>query len=114
MFIARVIGSLWATRKTENTRGLKFLIVQPHNLNKAPNTDTVVVADQLGAGAGEMVMVAYGRAARLAMGNDDLSIEAAVIGIIDEYEVNPELYSGEIDPQRIKYKKHMLLETDAK
>ena len=113
MFIGRVIGSLWATRKTENTKGLKFLIVQPYNLNKAPNTDTVVAADCLGAGEGEMVMVAYGRAARMAMGNDDLSIEAAVIGIIDEYEIKPEFYSGNIDPQRIKYKKHVQQETNA-
>ena len=107
MFIGRVIGSLWATRKTENTKGLKFLIIQPYNLNKAPNTDTIIAADKLGAGDGEMVMVAYGRAARLAIGNDDISIEACVTGIIDEYEIRPELYSGEVDPSRIKYKKHL-------
>jgi len=113
MFIGRVVGSLWATRKTENTKGIKFLIVQPYNLNKSPNTDTVVVADLLGAGEGEIVMVAYGRAARVAMGNEDLSIEAAVIGIIDEYEIQPEYYSGEIDPERIRYKKHVQLEPNA-
>lgn len=114
MFIGRVVGSLWATRKTENTKGLKFLIVQPQNLNKAPNTDTVVVADCLGAGEGEMVMVAFGRAARLAIGSEDISIEAAVIGIIDEYEVNPEFYDGELDPKQIRYKKHLSVETEAK
>lgn len=113
MFIGRVVGSLWATRKTENTKGIKFLIIQPFNLKKAPNTDTVVAADNLGAGEGEMVMVAYGRAARLAMGDDNLSIEAAVIGIIDEYEIKPEFYSGEIDPKLINYKKHLTLETKA-
>jgi len=110
MFIGRVVGSLWATRKTENTKGLKFLIIQPQNLNKAPNTDTVVVADALGAGEGEMVMVAYGRAARMAIGNDDISIEAAVIGIIDEYEVIPELYDGELDPNQIRYRKNLPVE----
>ncbi len=105
MFIGKVVGSLWATRKTENTEGMKFLIIQPFNLNKAPNTDTVVAADILGAGEGEIVMVAYGRAARLAVGNEDASIEAAVTGIIDDYEVNPEHYSGDLDPNRIVYKK---------
>lgn len=84
---------------------MKFLIIQPYNLNKAPNTDTVVVADVLGAGNGEIVMVAYGRAARLAVGKEDSSIEAAVIGIIDEYDVTPEHYHGDLDPARIKYKK---------
>jgi ethanolamine utilization protein EutN len=105
MFIGKVVGSLWATRKTENTQGMKFLMIQPYNLNKAPNTDTVIAVDVLGAGEGEIVMVAYGRAARLAAGNDNVSIEAAVVGIIDEYEVKPELYQGELDPEKIRYRK---------
>ena len=105
MFMGKVVGSLWATQKTSNTDGLKFLIVQPYNLSKEPNTDTVVVADILGAGEGEMVMVAYGRAARLAIGTHDVSIEAAVVGIIDEYDVNPEHYIGNLDPGKASYKK---------
>jgi ethanolamine utilization protein EutN len=105
MFIGKVVGSLWATRKTTNTHGMKFLIVQPYNLNKTPNTDTVVAADILGAGEGEIVMVAYGRAARLAVGNENVSIEAAVVGIIDEYEVKKEFYRGDLDPERAAYKK---------
>ncbi len=105
MFIGKVVGSLWATRKVENTSGIKFLIVQPYNLNKAPNTDTVVVADNLGAGEGELVMVAYGRAARMALGNDDLSIEAAVIGIIDEFTIDENSYHGELDQEKLKFKK---------
>ncbi len=105
MFIGRVVGSLWATQKTANTDGMKFLIIQPQNLNKAPNTDTVVAADVLGAGEGEIVMVAYGRAARLAVGRDDISIEAAVVAIIDEYEVKREFYHGELDEEKATYKK---------
>ncbi len=105
MFIGRVVGSLWATRKTENTKGAKFLIIQPYNLNYEPNTDTIVAADVLGAGEGEMVMVAFGRAARLAVNDNDMSIEAAVIGIIDEYEVKQEYYHGELDPEKIVFKK---------
>lgn len=107
MFIGKVVGSLWATRKTENTRGIKFLIIQPYNLNKNPNTDTVVAVDVLGAGEGELVMVAYGKAARVAVGNENMSIEAAVIGIIDEYEIKPEYYRGDLDPEKIQYKKSL-------
>lgn len=105
MFIGKVVGSLWATRKVENTSGVKFLIIQPYNLNKAPNTDTVVAADTLGAGEGELVMVAYGRAARMALGNDDMSIEAAVVGIIDEYTVDKDSYIGDLDPDKLTFKK---------
>lgn len=105
MFIGKVVGSLWATRKVENTSGVKFLIIQPYNLNKAPNSDTIVAADTLGAGEGELVMVAYGRAARVAVGNENMSIEAAVIGIIDEYTVDKDMYKGDLDPDKITFKK---------
>ncbi len=105
MFIGKVVGSLWATRKVENTSGVKFLIIQPYNLNKAPNTDTIVAVDTLGAGEGELVMVAYGRAARVAVGNEDMSIEAAVIGIIDEYTVDKDSYIGDLDPDKTSFKK---------
>ncbi len=105
MFMGKVVGSLWATRKVENTSGVKFLIIQPYNLNKEPNTDTIVAADTLGAGEGELVMVAYGRAARVAVGNEDMSIEAAVIGIIDEYTVDKEAYNGDLDIEKVAFKK---------
>jgi ethanolamine utilization protein EutN len=88
MFVGKVVGTLWSTKKTTNIESLRFLIIHPLNLNKAPNTDIVVAADVLGAGVGEYVMVAYGRAARLAVGNENCSIEAAVTGIIDRIDID--------------------------
>ncbi len=88
MFIGRVVGTVWATKKTENLDNLRFLVVHPVNLNKAPNTDIVVVADRLGAGPGELVMCAYGHAARTAVGDTNQSIEAAVVGIIDSVDID--------------------------
>jgi len=93
MFIGTVVGQLWSTKKVANLNSLRFLLIRPQNLDKEPNTSLVVVADVLGAGVGEKVMVAYGRAARLAIGNEDASIEAAVVGIIDNIDAdleNPE------------------------
>ena len=55
MKFARVIGTVVASQKYEGLEGVKFLIVQPYNLNKDPNTDTIVAADILGAGEGELV-----------------------------------------------------------
>ncbi|MBD3299417.1 MAG: ethanolamine utilization protein EutN [candidate division Zixibacteria bacterium] len=86
MFIGTVIGQLWSTKKIANLESLRFLLIRPENLDKEPNTSVVVVADVLGAGVGEKVMIAYGRAARLAVGNEDTSIEAAVVGIIDNID----------------------------
>ena len=87
MFLGKVVGSVWATKKTPNLEGLRFLIVHPYDLNKEPNTNVVVVADRLGAGVGEIVICAYGRAARSAIGDQDLSIEAAVVGIVDRVDL---------------------------
>lgn len=91
MFLAKVVGSVWATKKTDNLRNLKFLVVNPINLKKAPLTDVIVVADVLGAGVGETVICAYGHAARKAIHPEEpasLSIEAAVVGIVDRIDVD--------------------------
>ncbi|HMW00692.1 MAG TPA: EutN/CcmL family microcompartment protein, partial [Acidobacteriota bacterium] len=88
MFLGKVVGTVWSTQKAPDLEGLRFLIVHPLNLNKEPNTDIVVVADRLGAGAGELVLCAYGKAARSAMGDQDLSIEAAVVGIVDRVDLD--------------------------
>ncbi len=91
MFLAKVVGSVWATKKTDNLRNLKFLVVNPINLKKAPLTDVIVVADVLGAGVGEIVICAYGHAARKAIHPEEpasLSIEAAVVGIVDRIDVD--------------------------
>ena len=91
MFIGTVVGQLWSTKKVANLNSLRFLLIRPHNLDKEPNTSVVVAADVLGAGKGEKVMVAYGRAARLAIGNEDTSIEAAVVAIIDNIDADLDL-----------------------
>ncbi len=91
MFLGKVVGSVWSTRKVASLGSLRFLLIHPVNLNVATNEDLVVVADVIGAGVGEMVICAYGHAARTAIGtNLDISIEAAVVGIVDELEVSDE------------------------
>ena len=87
MFLGKVIGTVWSTKKTPDLEGGRFLIVHPIDLDKEPTRNIVVVADRLGAGIGEVVMCAYGKAARTAIGNQDMAIEAAVVGIIDRVDV---------------------------
>ena len=87
MFLGKVIGTVWSTKKTPDLEGVRFLIVHPYDLDREPTKNVVVVADRLGAGAGEVVMCAYGKAARSAIGNQDMSIEAAVVGIVDRVDL---------------------------
>lgn len=87
MFLGKVIGTVWSTKKTPDLEGVRFLIVHPYDLDREPTKNVVVVADNLGAGTGEVVICAYGKAARSAIGNQDMSIEAAVVGIVDRVDL---------------------------
>jgi ethanolamine utilization protein EutN len=92
MFLARVIGEVWATRKVEDLRSLRMLVVEALDERRepgAPKVTPVIAADTLGAGIGEHVIVAFGKAARVAaLGMDgDFAFEAAIVGIVDDYDV---------------------------
>lgn len=87
MFLGKVVGTVWSTKKTPDLEGVRFLIVHPYDLDKEPTKNIVVVADRLGAGIGEIVMCAYGKAARTAIGNQEMSIEAAVVAIVDRMDI---------------------------
>src|SRR6267143_7014658 len=87
MFLAKVVGTVWSTKKTPDLESVRFLVVHPYDLEKDPTRNIVIVADRLGAGSGEMVICAFGKAARTAMGNQDMAIEAAVVGIVDRVDI---------------------------
>jgi microcompartment protein CcmK/EutM len=87
MFLGKVVGTVWSTKKSPDLEGIRFLVVHPYDLDKEPTRNIVVVADRLGAGTGEMVICAYGKAARTAIGNQEMSIEAAVVGIVDRVDI---------------------------
>ena len=87
MFLAKVVGTVWSTKKSPDLEGIRFLVVHPYDLDKEPTRNIVIVADRLGAGTGEMVMCAFGKAARTAIGNQDMAIEAAVVGIVDRVDI---------------------------
>jgi ethanolamine utilization protein EutN len=87
MFLGKVVGTVWSTKKAPDLEGVRFLIVHPYDLDKEPTKNIVVVADRLGAGVGEIVMCAYGKAARSAIGDQEMSIEAAVVGIVDRMDI---------------------------
>lgn len=88
MFLGKVVGTVWSTKKSPDLEGVRFLIVHPYDLDKEPTKNIVVVADRLGAGSGEIVMCAYGKAARTAIGNQDMAIEAAVVAIVDRMDLH--------------------------
>ncbi len=82
MIIGRVIGSVVATRKNENLKGNKFLVVEPVDKFRT-NSSNIVAIDNVGAGIGEVVLIALGSAARIGCGIPDAPVDAAIVGIVD-------------------------------
>jgi ethanolamine utilization protein EutN len=91
MFLGKVVGTVWSTKKTPDLEGVKFLVVHPYDLDKEPNKSIIICADNLGAGIGEIVICAFGKAARSAIGDQEMSIEAAVVGIVDKVDLSDEM-----------------------
>ena len=102
MFLGRVIGEVWATRKLPDLEGKRLLVVEPLDERREPaarKVSPVVAADPLGADYGERVVVAFGKAARVACGGDgDYAFEAAIVGIVDDIDVPlaPESWRAEL------------------
>jgi ethanolamine utilization protein EutN len=82
MIIAKLIGSVWATRKSDSLNGLKFMLAEVIGGTSAGQR--LIVVDTISAGIGDKVIVCTGSAARRMLGNDDIPVDAAVIGIIDD------------------------------
>lgn len=90
MKVAKVIGNIWATRKEEKLAGLKLLLVQPLDpLDGTGEKTPFVAADIIGAGVGETVLIVSGSSARSAAGDMSIPVDATVVGIVDDQEIDP-------------------------
>jgi ethanolamine utilization protein EutN len=88
MQIARVVGTVVATQKHRKFEGAKLLLVQPVTLDDQPRGPTLLAVDAVGAGIHEKVLVVIeGRAAGDALGRKAAPVDAAIIGIIDQVDL---------------------------
>lgn len=81
MIVGKVVGSVVATRKNERLLGCKFMIVEP--IESMNINGRIVAVDNVGAGIGEVVLVATGSAARIGCDMNDAAVDAAIVGIVD-------------------------------
>ena len=80
MIIGKVVGTVISTRKDAALVGNKFLIVEPVE-EMDESKKKIVAIDNVGAGIGEIVLIATGSAARV--NNEKAPIDAAIVGIVD-------------------------------
>lgn len=89
MQIARVVGTVVSTQKHRKFEGAKLLLVQPLNLDDTPRGSAILAVDGVGAGVHEKVLVVIeGRAAGEAIGRKAAPVDAAIVGIIDQVDVD--------------------------
>ena len=87
MLLGQVIGTVWATRKDPGLVGMKFLIVRELSLDGEPQDAFVVAADAVGAGEGEVVLVAQGSSGRQTELTTGKAIDAVIMAIVDRLDV---------------------------
>ena len=101
MFLAKVEGSIVATKKDAAMEGRKLLLLRPQLVDeKDPSKfrqgqNTIVAVDSVGAGEGEMVLFCQGSSARLAPNLKAAPVDAVIIGIVDTVDVlGKKVYDG--------------------
>lgn len=93
MFLARVEGSVVATKKDPALDGRKLLLLRPQLVDQEDpsrfrqGVNTIVAVDSVGAGVGEMVLFCQGSSARLAPNLKGAPVDAVIVGIVDSVDV---------------------------
>ncbi len=87
MRLARVVGTVVATCKDAGLTGTKLLLIQPLRADRKPLGKPLVAVDSVGAGPREEVFYVRGREASLPFLPAEVPTDAAIVGIIDHWNV---------------------------
>lgn len=87
MFLGRVIGTVWATRKDESLRNFKLQFVQPLSANREHAGNPIVAVDTVGAGPGETVFYITAREAVIPLPVETAPVDASIVGIVDRIDL---------------------------
>jgi ethanolamine utilization protein EutN len=88
MLLAKIVGTVVATRKDPRLVSNKLLVVRPVDPHGKIDGGYLVAIDTVDAGVGETVLVVSGSSARMAAGLKDCPVDAAIVGIVDAVEIS--------------------------
>jgi len=88
MQLGKIIGTVVSSHKEKKLAGLKFHVVKFLDLELKPAGGSVVAVDGVGAGVGEMVLVASGSSARLTPFTEGKPVDAVIMAIVDVLEID--------------------------
>jgi len=83
MILARVVGSVVATRKDPRLEGKTLLILKPITPDGKDEAGYIVSVDTVSAGFRETVIAVSGSSARMAQGCKDVPVDSSIVGIVD-------------------------------
>ncbi len=83
MFLGKVIGNIWATRKYDALHSFKMLFVQPINSKMENLGEPIIAIDTVGAGSGEIVYYITASEAVIPLPVDFAPVDASIVGIVD-------------------------------
>jgi microcompartment protein CcmK/EutM len=87
VILARVVGTVVASHKDPGLHAVKLLLIQPVRTDGSASGKPLVAVDSVGAGAGEHVFYVRGREAALPFLPDQVPTDAAIVGIVDHWNV---------------------------
>ena len=88
MQLARVIGSIVSTRKSDRLEGMKLLVAVPIDMDTMQEKGSpFVTVDTVGAGEGEIVMWAGGSSSRQTDITTGKPVDSSIVGIVDYVDV---------------------------
>jgi len=90
MTLGKVVGTVVATRKEPTLDGLRFMLVRAVDGDGRETGAFLVAADAVGAGPGELVLVASGSSARQTQATNNRPVDAVIMAIVDTWEIGRE------------------------
>ncbi len=87
MILGKVTGTVVATQKDEKLVGSKLMIVQDVSPDGEVARKYTVAVDAVGAGIGEIVLIATGSSARQTRVTSNKPVDAVIMAIVDTIEV---------------------------
>lgn len=87
MYLGKVIGTIWATKKYDAVVGYKMQFVQPLNGSLEKTGDPIIALDTIGAGPGEIIYYITASEAVIPLDVDMAPVDASIVGIVDSIHV---------------------------
>ena len=88
MLLAKIVGTVVATRKDPRLDSHKLMLARPVDPSGNVEGGFLVAVDTVDAGVGETVLIVSGSSARMASGMKDCPVDAVVVGIVDTVDLN--------------------------